>query len=307
MTKSIKILLVVLTTMFSGVTPETGLAKDSTYSIFLDRSNPFYPIPKDPDVLTAFGKASKKALPARRMNILVWNVYKGIESAFRHEFLSLAQDRDLVIAQEIYLDADMLDVFRSLPHFYYSTATSFYAGKEDIRTGVGTMGTVAPVFTKFIRTQRLEPITNSPKVALVTSYPIAHTTKKLTVVNLHSINFVTTGSFRHELHRIYEVIKNIPSPLVFTGDFNTWSRERKNILLEYCQKLKLSEAKFQPDHRITFNGHPLDHFLHTSDIKVLNARVDQFYQGSDHKPLQVEIEYLNPSITQEELDQIAPE
>lgn len=306
MTKSIKILLVVLTTLLT-VIPTVGAAKDTAYNIFLDRSNPFYPIPKDSDVLTSFGKASKKALPARKMKILVWNVYKGIESAFRHEFLSLAQDRDLVVSQEIYLDPDMLDVFRSLPHFYFSTATSFYAGKEDIRTGVGNMGPVAPVLTKFIRTERLEPITNSPKVALITSYPIAHTNNKLTVVNLHSINFVTTGSFRHELHRIYEAIKNIPSPLVFTGDFNTWNKERKNILLEYCQKLKLSEARFSPDHRVTFNGNPLDHFLHTSDIKVLKARVDQNYQGSDHKPLQVEIEYLNPSITQEELEQNAPE
>ena len=299
--------MVILTTVLTTSYPEAGFAKISTPKIFLDRSNIFYPIPADTDVLKVFGKPSQKTLPARRMKFLVWNVYKGIESAFRHEFLELAQDRDLVINQEIYLDDGMMDTYRSLPHFAFTTATSFFAGKEDIRTGVGTMGPVAPVFTKFIRTERLEPVTNSPKMALITSYPIAYTDKKLTVVNLHAINFVTSRSFKYELNRIYEAIKNIPSPLVFTGDFNTWNAERKLILFEIAQKLKLSAAKFSPDHRITFNGHVLDHFLYTSDIKILSARVDQFYQGSDHKPLQIEIEYLNPSISQLELDQIAPE
>jgi endonuclease/exonuclease/phosphatase (EEP) superfamily protein YafD len=150
-------------------------------------------------------------------------------------------------------------------------------------------------------------VVHSPKVTLITSYPIANTDKLLTVVNLHAINFVSSKSFRIEMQRIYDAIKNIPSPLVFAGDFNTWNNDRIVILDEFSKKLGLSEAKFSPDNRMRFNGFPLDHFLYTKDIKITNARVDEFYQGSDHKPLQVEIEYLNPSITQDEVDQNSQE
>lgn len=300
----IKTMLVTFISLSSFAYPSLGRSEEALANIFPGPRDFFTPlIPQESDVVLGFGSATKAALPARRMKILVWNVYKGTESAFRHEFLSLASDRDLVVTQEIFLNEDMLDVFRSLPHFYFTTATSFFSGKENIRTGVANMGPVKPVFTKYIRTERLEPITNSPKMAIITSYPISKSDNKLTVVNLHSINFVSSASFRHEINRIYEAIKDLPSPLVFTGDFNTWNKDRKSILLEYAQKLKLNEAKFSPDARLTFNGQPLDHFLYTSDIKILSARVDKNYQGSDHKPLQIEIEYLNPALSSEELEQ----
>ncbi len=79
--------------------------------------------------------------------------------------------------------------------------------------------------------------------------------------------------------------------MVFAGDFNTWNKERMEILNEYMTKLNMAEATFSPDFRMTFNGYPLDHFLHTKDLYIKSAKVENFYLGSDHKPLQVEVEY----------------
>ncbi len=261
-----------------------------------------YPIPTDEEVIETLGTPTKNTLPPKKLKFLVWNLHKGTEEAFKYEYLTLSFNRDIVMNQEVYLDQNMTDVFRFLPDFYFTTATSFFSGKEKIRTGVANISSVKPVYTEFIRTKTLEPVVNSPKVVLINSYPIRFSTKKLTVVNIHGINFVSTKSFRQELHRIYERIKNIPSPLVFAGDFNTWNKERMLILNEYMTKLGMSEATFSPDYRMTFNGYPLDHFLHTKDIVVKSAKVEGFYQGSDHKPLQVEVEYSPLRFEQEEDD-----
>jgi endonuclease/exonuclease/phosphatase (EEP) superfamily protein YafD len=299
LTKTLLITIVLSTLSFSAF----GSDFEGMDKIVFDRTGIVFPVPSDSEVIKTIGQASRASLPARRMKFLVWNLHKGTEDTFKYEYLLLAMDRDIVMNQEVFLDVNMLDVFKFLPHFYFTTATSFFSGKENIPTGVASNSTVKPVATKFVRTQIKEPVVHSPKVALITSYPIAHSDRLLTVVNLHGINFVSDKSFTAELNRIYEAIKNIPSPLVFAGDFNTWNKDRIKILADYSKKLGLSEAKFVPDNRMTFNGFPLDHFLHTSDIKIVQARVDKFYQGSDHKPLQVEIEYLNPSISQLELDQ----
>ncbi|MGZ3787619.1 MAG: endonuclease/exonuclease/phosphatase family protein [Bacteriovorax sp.] len=248
-----------------------------------------HPIP-DKDVLLSFGTASKRSLP-QRMNILVWNLHKGSNDTFPTDFVELAHEKDLVVAQEMQLDNPMKTVFKAFPLNYYATATSFYIGSELYRTGVATSGPVLPTDTRYVRTQTLEPVLNSPKVTLITRYPLNSSTKELTIVNIHGINFVDGISYKKEIDRIYEQIKDVPGPLIFTGDFNSWSDDRDASLNEMTKKLKLHEANFIPDNRIRFNKHPLDHFFYTDDIKIIEAKVDGFYQGSDHKPLELVIEY----------------
>lgn len=249
-----------------------------------------FPIPADNDVIHSLGRASRAKLPTR-MKFLVWNLHKGVDDTFDLEYPALAFDRDVIMNQEVYLDKNMTSVWRFLPQFLFTTATSFFDGEEKIRTGVANISTVAPVSNSFIRTQTLEPVVRSPKVLLISSYPISNTHKKLTVVNIHGINFVSNKSFELEMDRIYEKIKDIPSPLIFAGDFNTWNDGRLEYLSKIAEKLGLSAAKFKPDDRLRFNGRPLDHFLFTSDIRVISASVNGMYKGSDHKPIQVELEY----------------
>lgn len=265
-----------------------------------------YVIPADEDVLLSFGIVSKRRLPPKKWSFLVWNLHKGADKPFKPEYLALTLGRDVIMNQEIYLDNNMNDVFRFLPFHHFLTGTSFFFGKEKIRTGVANISPVAPVFSQFVRTINLEPIVSTPKLTLITSYPIHFSKKRLTVVNIHGINFVSTSIFRIELERIYRQIKDIPSPLIFAGDFNTWNLERINILREYSQKLRLTEARFLPDNRMTFNGYPLDHFLHSSDLKIISAKADAKYEGSDHKPLAVEIEFMR-SKEDEESTQTEPD
>ncbi len=255
-------------------------------------ATPFYraPVPGQNEVIVNFGTGPEKSLP-KQMGILVWNLHKGEDNTFPKDFNELAYKKDILVTQEMQLDTRMNSVFAGLPLNYYSTATSFFIGKEHFRTGVATGSEVKPNMVNFVRTQTLEPIAKTPKVTLITHYPISNSTKQLTVVNIHGINFVDAASYRKEMVRIYEEIKEIPSPLIFAGDFNSWNEERLSILKEMANKLKLKEASFSPDNRLRFNKHPLDHFYYTDDINILEAKVEGFYQGSDHKPLELVIEY----------------
>ncbi len=251
------------------------------------------PIPEDQDVIKLLGRPSKLALSNKKLRFLVWNLHKGADKPFPTEFIYLGFQSDLILAQEIFLDKKMNTVFQFLPQFMSTTATSFFSGKELTRTGVATFSTVKAESLSFLRTEVKEPITETPKVSLVTTYPIRDSKKKLTVVTIHAINFVSTPSFMLEMKRLYLKLKDLPKPLVFAGDFNTWNKDRINILEELALKLGLQEVPFSPDNRTTFNKFPLDHFFHSSDLKVASAKVESWSEGSDHKPLTVVLEFQN--------------
>lgn len=264
----------------------------TTFSDTIQANEKAIPIPADEDVLYTIGQATRSQLPGRKFKFMVWNLFKGSEETFRTEFITMGFTRHIILAQEMLLNKKMLDTFKLLPHFKFTTATSFYSSKEKLRTGVANISPVKPLFTKYIRTKTLEPFLKTPKMALITTYPIAYSRKNLTVVNIHGINFVTTKKFEEEIDRIYQIIKDIPHPLVFSGDFNTWNEDRLKILENYTKKLGLKEAEFYPDYRIRFNGNVLDHFFYSSDLKVTSAEVDNSSIGSDHKPLLVDVEYF---------------
>ncbi|MBC7539119.1 MAG: endonuclease/exonuclease/phosphatase family protein [Bacteriovorax sp.] len=252
-----------------------------------------HPVPSEKDVILKFGFPSQTSL-TNRINFLVWNLHKGANDTFSTDYVSLAYQKDIVLAQEMYLTPLMQGVFDSFPQYFYTTATSFFFGRVLTRTGVATSSPVEPASIDYIRTETLEPVVNSPKVTLITRFPIRNSTKLLTVVNIHGINFVDGPAYHKEMNRIADVLKNIPSPIIFAGDFNSWNDDRLSILKEMSKKLKLNEASFSPDYRMTFNKHPLDHFFYTNDIKIISAKVEDFYQGSDHKPLEVVVEYSPP-------------
>lgn len=250
-----------------------------------------HPTPERNNILYELSKAPTTSLNPNSIKVLVWNLHKGANSDFAKDLTALSEDKDILIFQEMLLDQKMTDIFLAMNGFGFETATSFFYPPKMNRTGVATASKSAPSETSYVRTEILEPAIKSPKVTLITRYPISGTDKFLTVANIHSINFVNSGNFKIELERISEVLKKYPSPIIFAGDFNTWLNEKTQFLNIIRNKLNLKEAIFNPDQRLRFNKHPLDHFLYSSDLVIKTSKVDGFYTGSDHKPLEVELEY----------------
>ena len=76
-----------------------------------------------------------------------------------------------------------------------------------------------------------EPLALLPKSSLLTYYPIKNTQQTLLVANIHAINFTLgTGRFTQQLLEIKEILAQHSGPIVFAGDFNTWSDQREAVL-----------------------------------------------------------------------------
>jgi endonuclease/exonuclease/phosphatase (EEP) superfamily protein YafD len=253
-------------------------------------------IPSDSQVILNIGSATKQTLPNKKLQVLVWNLHKGADKTFEKDFKILARNKDLILTQEFYLNPKMEQIFSQLSDYMFATATSFFMSSEEVRTGVATASPVSAITTNFLRTINREPFLQSPKMALITQYPIENSTEYLTVINLHAINFVTAKTFNEEIEQIDQLavkLKITRSPLLIAGDFNTWSKERIKILNNFKDKLQLDEATFFPDNRITFNSLPLDHVYYSKELELISAKSDSFYQGSDHKPLELNFNIKN--------------
>jgi endonuclease/exonuclease/phosphatase (EEP) superfamily protein YafD len=247
-------------------------------------------IPRDNEVILNLGRPGRNALASKQIKMLVWNLHKGESQDFEKDFTSLAWDKDLILSQEILLNSEMKRIFAEFPEFLFQTATSFYMGKNLNRTGVAIASQAPVLRSHFIRTKNLEPFTHSPKITLITQYGIENQTEFLTIINVHAINFVTATIFAEEMDHICQVVESLDilnHPLVFAGDFNTWSEERVVILNNLKNKLRLKEAQFSPDYRLTFHGFALDHVLYSSHLSLISAKADRIYQGSDHRPLEL--------------------
>lgn len=251
-------------------------------------------IPSPNNVLRTLGRASENILQ-RDLNIVVWNLYKGKNATFTKEFLKITEDADLIISQEMFLDYSMNKTLLSKDQYFYQTATSFFSGKNDVRTGLITGSKVAPLSAKYIRTINTEPFAKTPKLTMLTTYDVEGIDRPLMVANIHGINFVTHDVFSIEINRIFKVLKNHKGPMIFAGDFNTWSVERLKTLNRLASSIGLKPTVFFPDNRTTFNGNKLDQFYHTNDIHVTSAKAISEFQGSDHTPLLVNVHILYSS------------
>ncbi len=252
-----------------------------------------YPIPADNDVLLEISKGVKSELNPDSIKLLVWNLHKGKDKGFDQDFKKLAKDKDILLLQEVYLNKFMSEVFLSQSGFGFKTATSFFDPLSlNVRTGVSNASYAEPIEVKYVRTINLEPVINTPKVAMITRYKLSGTDKILTVANIHSINFVSPLIFKIELERIYKELKKYPKPIIFAGDFNTWLGEKIYHFDQLRIELGLKEATFNPDFRMNRNDYYLDHFLYSDDLEVVSSKCEGKYMGSDHKPMEVSLRYI---------------
>jgi endonuclease/exonuclease/phosphatase (EEP) superfamily protein YafD len=163
-------------------------------------------------------------------------------------------------------------------------AKSFRSGGE--WTGVSTMSRWQPFESVPLRSPGSEPFTGTPKMSLISKYKIAGT--ELWIVNLHGLNFdITHGDFKDQIDDVIRKISVHAGPMIFAGDFNTWSKSRMEHLFHRTSELGLTRAPLESPMGI-FNA-TLDHiFFRGINIKSTQLRTD--IQSSDHLPLEIQFE-----------------
>lgn len=243
-------------------------------------------IPKHKDVMTSIGEPNRADLNPDSIRVLVWNMYKGQNETWKKNYEFLAHNRDILMLQEMYLDEKMKDTFEADVDHEYHTATSFIYREGNIRTGVATAGKVAPSSIFYQQSKIREPGINTPKMALFAMYPVAGSEKDLMTINIHAINFVSTTGLARQIKDIEEVMRKHDGPIIFAGDFNTWSKGKQRFIRLMASRHDLTEVKFKNDTRMRTFGNVIDYVFYRG-LTLKKERVWGELNGADHKAMEV--------------------
>lgn len=223
-----------------------------------------------------------------RFTVSVWNMYKGSEPSWRYEYNDLKSDSDIILGQEFLLSGIMKSELENPKDEEVVVATSFINRKNEA-TGVFTYSKIKSHFKKAYRSEDREPLANTPKMGLITSYPLSNG-QALTVVNIHALNFVGIMPFYYQVSDLINEVKDLKGPVIFAGDFNTNAPSKTISMNLLFKRQGFKKTVFTGvDDRLTFLGQKLDHFWYRG-LNLVEAHVLNKNEGSDHKPMQATFE-----------------
>lgn len=254
---------------------------------------PNYEVPKNGDFVETLGKAHTSSLDPNHISLLVWNMYKGQNPTWKEDYFSLSEGRHLLLLQEMFLNENMRTTFSEQKGIEFQTGTSFIYVEENAKTGVINASTSKAAQIIPRQSKVREPVINTPKMAMITTYPIEGRSETLMAINIHAINFVTALELSVQLFDLANYIEKHKGPVVFAGDFNVWSTQKQKLLFYIVKKLGLTTVEFDPAHddRMRVFGRIID-FIFIRGMSYDNSRVWGEIEGSDHKALTVDLKIL---------------
>ena len=228
------------------------------------------------------------------LKIVCWNIAKNKNHNWYSDFYDIHKryKPHLFIFQEAKMEIKLEKLFKSrkmgwrfLPNIMHH--------KKQFLSGVLTASSLFPVEVNIHKSNSREPVIQSPKATLMTTYEIANSDEKLLIINIHGINFVSLRHFRNQIHEIVEYGMHHHGPIIFSGDFNTWTKNRVLFLEKILnRKLNLIPIFFERKHKRKIKNFifspPLDHIFYSYKKMKLaknSAEVLRHYKSSDHKPI----------------------
>ena len=222
-----------------------------------------------------------------RISVLNWNIYKGNRVNWDDDLDQFIKQQDVVTLQEAFSDNGMGSILTT-KLLNWSLNTAFLLDESGY--GVMTAATVKPLYSCAQRT--LEPWIRVPKTSLISYFGIADHNEHLLVANIHSINFTFgTDAYREQLDNLYNVMKHHQGPIIFAGDFNTWSDERMQIVNDMVEQLSLKSLEYPSRNRTRLFGNALDHIFYR-DLDILEHNVAEV-TSSDHNPIRASFRLAN--------------
>ena len=129
-----------------------------------------------------------------------------------------------------------------------------------------------------------EPWLGTPKATSISRYSLDGLEQTLLVVNLHAVNFALgSEDLERQMRDASALIEQHRGPVIFSGDFNTWSDKRMQIVSTIMTELQLQPLSFPQDHRIQVFGLHLDHIF-VRGLRVVESGSGSV-ESSDHNPI----------------------
>jgi endonuclease/exonuclease/phosphatase (EEP) superfamily protein YafD len=228
---------------------------------------------------SAVADEAANALNGRAFRVLVWNIHKQDDPGWQRDLTLFTTTNDIMLLQETALQPSLRSILDDAG-LRWVMASSFLYDASDM--GVLTASRIPPVASC---TQRmLEPLLRIPKSAVIAWLRVTGVQETLAVVNIHAINFdLFIDAYRTQLQALADALAGHQGPIVFAGDFNTWSDARDAVVAETAARLGMTEVAFRDDQRSVFIGRRFDHVF-VRGLEVLEVAAIPV-TSSDHNPL----------------------
>lgn len=247
------------------------------------------------DPVIEFHQFSHTTLDPASITVVNWNIAKNNHQAeWLEDIEAIAQryDPDLFFFQEVRIASashSPIPFDRLGWHF----APNLFDAQTRHTFGVLTASKVQHLDHQHLHTVHYEPVFNTPKVTLITQYPLAGSDQTLWAVNVHGLNFVSTDKFQAQLQQLEAVLRHHQEPLILSGDFNTWNGQRMAVLRSMVGRLGLTPVHFPREHQRRLKrfllSDPLDHIFYRGlTVRPGGAHVLYDIESSDHAPMVVE-------------------
>lgn len=232
-------------------------------------------------IQSSLGKPKEEALPSE-FGLLCWNVHKqNLRFRFNTYFdeLTRQHDIDLVALQEVKINPNNQHFFYNF-HFSFAPNITFWNHTYGVLNGSRIQG--KETFS-LLSTYR-ESLIQTHKSAIFSYYQL-HDGSTLLLINLHAINFRTTKIYNREVEAIFELVRHHDGAMIVTGDFNSWNRNRMNVVIKLMGALHLQSVDMDHDHLIkSFMKYKLDHIFYRG-LKLKESYVIDVERFSDHNAL----------------------
>lgn len=233
-----------------------------------------------------WGEAKLEALP-RNFELGVWNIWKGSGGeGFLGEYRRIVKDRHLLLFQEALLTLKGLGHF--VPSGYAAHHGATYRRKDGLREGVMTVSLARTAnIAQRILCLVPEPLLKTTKATLVTMYKIEGGDQVLCVVNMHATLLRSPGAAARELEQVIDQIAGHEGPILYAGDFNTFSRAYIEAVDRVLLSIGLRRVVLEGDPRSATTA--LDQ-IYIRGLVIKNARIDTSFSHSDHFPIMASVE-----------------
>ncbi|MEZ8010893.1 MULTISPECIES: endonuclease/exonuclease/phosphatase family protein [Vibrio] len=234
------------------------------------------------DIYSCYQNSAPKAIDVSDgLDITVWNIYKQNRNNWQSELNKLSAGSDLVLLQE----ASMTEGLRQwvTSGQWGSTRVNAFEAFEQ-SAGVLNLATHLPI--EACAYTHEEPWLQLPKSALWSRYLLSNG-EELAVINIHAVNFTFgTEDYEAQIKSLTDNLQKYRGPVIFAGDFNSWSEARFAVLKDALEQVGLTEVAFEPDNRTQFmTGLVLDHVFYRG-LEVDKAKAP-ITDASDHNPMRV--------------------
>jgi endonuclease/exonuclease/phosphatase (EEP) superfamily protein YafD len=232
--------------------------------------------------LIGSNRSTQGELDSGDIRLVNWNIQKGSDPQWATDLATSQGDPDLTVLQEVPFNSNAWDAVSATQ--YHSFSPGYRTSRS--LTGVMTVSAAKPLTQ--CNLVSVEPWLRSPKATVITEYGLTDTDQTLLVVNIHAVNF-TFGihDFGKQIRQALSVLNDHAGPILLSGDFNTWHRQRSEVLNEITDNLGLEVIDYDQDHRKRFMGQPLDH-IYVRGLEVLEATTHEV-DSSDHNPMSVRL------------------